>query len=287
VLEYTLKAPDPQYTMNSPTNVILAIVSGQPAVPMRLYDGAIELNFPSVAYPNQAARAASVTGSTTPTLYAVGYGVYAFGVTHWGIRWFYDAASSAYEPVILLPAFGFQDAVAVDVNNNGIATGNSGVTPDFAGQHATCWFVEPTGYIYGSDLGLLPGATTSTAAAISNANIVVGTSGNRAFTCPVEPASQSAGTMTPLPPLSGDDSTSAIGITDSGEVVGVSTLSQNASESAAHGVIWRNGTPTALSDLVPEGWTIEEPVAVNAAGQIVAKAKVRSSTTYVVLTPKS
>ena len=77
------------------------------------------------------------------------------------------------------------------------------------------------------------------------------------------------GQIQQLPPFSGDLDGAATGINDSGQVVGISGICQNAvgNRSAIHAVLWQNGHPTDLGNLGGMAWNT--PMAINQRGQMV------------------
>ncbi len=72
-----------------------------------------------------------------------------------------------------------------------------------------------------------------------------------------------------LPPYPGDPDGAATGINDSGQVIGISGICQNAigNQSATHALLWQNGTPTNLGNLGGTAWNT--PMAINRRGDIV------------------
>jgi probable HAF family extracellular repeat protein len=72
-----------------------------------------------------------------------------------------------------------------------------------------------------------------------------------------------------LPPFPGDPDGAATGINDSGQVIGISGICQNAvgNQSAAHALLWQNGAPTNLGSLGGTAWNT--PMAINSRGDIV------------------
>ena len=77
------------------------------------------------------------------------------------------------------------------------------------------------------------------------------------------------GQKQPLHGYGSDPDSAATGINDSGQVVGISGICQNAvgNQSALHAVLWQNGTPTDLGNLGGYAW--HTPMAINNRGQIV------------------
>ncbi|MBA3913324.1 MAG: hypothetical protein H0X25_05600 [Acidobacteriales bacterium] len=75
--------------------------------------------------------------------------------------------------------------------------------------------------------------------------------------------------ITQLSPYTGDPDSAATGINDADQVVGISGTCSNAvgGFSAAHALLWRNGTVTNLGSLGGVAWNT--PAAINNHGQIV------------------
>jgi uncharacterized membrane protein len=99
-------------------------------------------------------------------------------------------------------------------------------------------------------LGALPGADSSAAARINNGGQVVGSSGGSAFLW-------QGGAMQNLGGLPGAASSSAFGINDLGQVVG---------GSGGHAVLWQSGTIQELA--TPSGHYGSSATAINNLGQI-------------------
>jgi probable HAF family extracellular repeat protein len=75
-----------------------------------------------------------------------------------------------------------------------------------------------------------------------------------------------------LPPLGNDPDSAATAINDSGQVVGISGICQNAvgAYSAKHAVLWEDGQPIDLGNIGGHGWNT--PTFINNHGQIVGFA---------------
>jgi probable HAF family extracellular repeat protein len=75
-----------------------------------------------------------------------------------------------------------------------------------------------------------------------------------------------------LHPLPGDTVSAATAINDRGQVVGISGICANAvgGFSAAHAVLWENGTPTDLGNIGGAAWNT--PMAINHRGEVVGFA---------------
>jgi probable HAF family extracellular repeat protein len=77
------------------------------------------------------------------------------------------------------------------------------------------------------------------------------------------------GKIEELPPLPGDSVSAATAINDKGQVVGISGICDNAVGrfSAAHAVLWDNGTVTDIGNLGGVAWNT--PMAINQRGTVV------------------
>ena len=114
-----------------------------------------------------------------------------------------------------------------------------------------------------TDLGTLPGSTSSTATAINNSGQVVGNSGNHAFFW-------DKGVMTDLGTLPGyTGSVVARAINDSGQVVGAS---------GNHAFLWENGAMRDLGAFSNPPQTCDSYTAygINSRGQVVGNANIGS-----------
>src|SRR5207244_10248449 len=123
-----------------------------------------------------------------------------------------------------------------------------------SGDHAFLW---QNGVM--TDLGTLPGSTSSTATAINNSGQVVGNSGNHAFFW-------DKGVMTDLGTLPGyTGSVVARAINDSGQVVGAS---------GNHAFLWENGAMRDLGAFSNPPQTCDSYTAygINSPGQVVGNA---------------
>jgi probable HAF family extracellular repeat protein len=125
-----------------------------------------------------------------------------------------------------------------------------------------------------TDLGVLPGMTSSAAEGINASGQVVGSSSNgsayRAFVW------TAANGMQALPTLGGCCS-QAFSINDAGEIVGTSTIAGN--EAVTHAVVWRNGVITDIQAPTfatgsSQAWNI------NNVGEVVGTYSDGSSRSY-------
>ncbi len=175
-----------------------------------------------------------------------------------------------------LGTLGGDYAKAQDMNGRGHVVGESATV----GQrtHAFLWqsqekyglWREPwsaTPYGTMTDLGVLPGYTGSTAAALNNHDQVVGISFDVVFD-PTPRILQRAflwekGLMQDLGALPGDSYSIAYDINDGGQIVGSSI----SASSVLRAVVWRNGRITELPK--PPGSTFALAMAINGAGEIV------------------
>lgn len=240
---------------------------------------------------------------------------------------------------------------ATGINNNGQVVGWASVDSTYQhafllnpggamvdlgspGQYSSANAINNLGQVVGSagsnaflrqangamvDLGMLPGATSSTAYAINNNSQVVGTSGWTAFIW-------NNGVMTNLGTLGGAKESCATGINDAGIVVGnlVTSTSQSrafrwqagamydlgslggfsyacdiddngkivgSSEISPGGIadayIWENGVMTDLNTLIEpgSGWRLCEARSINSTGQIVGTARYGDETRAFLLNP--
>ena len=144
---------------------------------------------------------------------------------------------------------------AVDINDRGVIVGNDTTSGTF---HAVVW---NDGEV--TDLGTLPGDTSSAARAINNVGQVVGESsgddGIHAFVW-------DDGEMIQLPGFL-ESSVWARGINNRGQIVGASYTDPNVMGGAARGVLWTNGVPTNLGTL--PGQPLSSAAAINDHGLIV------------------
>ena len=83
-----------------------------------------------------------------------------------------------------------------------------------------------------------------------------------------------------LPPLQGDSVSSATEINDKGQIVGISGACDRAVGrlSAAHAVIWEDGSPTDLGNIGGNAWNT--PMAINESGEVVGFANVAQGTPF-------
>jgi probable HAF family extracellular repeat protein len=134
-----------------------------------------------------------------------------------------------------------------------------------------------------SALAPLSGGHNSYASGINNRGQVVGWAENGVHetTCTPPQVLQfepviwgpKLGEITQLPPLSGDLDGAATAINDKGDVVGISGICDQAigRYTAAHAVIWQNGTPTNIGNF-DGGIAWNTPTAINSRGQVVGFA---------------
>jgi probable HAF family extracellular repeat protein len=143
------------------------------------------------------------------------------------------------------------------------------------GDHATLW---PAGG--GTDLGTLPGDTTSVAASINDSGQVVGTSTGAHPTAFV----WQNGTMKALPPLPGGNASSALSINRNGQIVGWSTDAGGVQRA----VRWTLTNTTNLEGLITvsglgstPGETSSQAIAISDNAVIVGTAVTGNGTTTV------
>src|SRR5579863_5797100 len=174
----------------------------------------------------------------------------------------------------LEPLQGDTVSIALWINDKGEAVGISGtcantVVPPIAyGPHAVLWDREARPH----DLGNLGSTAVNAALSINNRGQVVGASsptdqstafnGNLAFLWIREKG------MQPLMPLPGDVASAAEAINDAGEIAGLSVDP----DGNTNVVIWQNGSPAKLSDLVVGESPFDAllfTTGINDAGEIV------------------
>ncbi len=171
------------------------------------------------------------------------------------------------------PGHGELQSDALGINSAGVVVGNSTLS---SGQTvAALWHgTTPTA------LGAVPGAIYSSAVAINAAGTIIGDA--------ILPNLTSVAVVwhglnaTPLSLLPGTTQDYALAINSAGVIVG---------EDGGDATVWRNGKPvnlnTEFASQLPAGFTLEEALGINDAGQIVADAfdsKTNAAITFV-LTP--
>ena len=162
------------------------------------------------------------------------------------------------------------------------------------GTHAALWNGATI-----TDLGVLPGATSSSAAAINAAGHVAGTSGRpncEGYNCSPAGFSHafsytSSGGLVDLGTLGGVVST-ALGIDALDEVVGSSTATGTTVPNPGHvdpnrlAFLYTGGQMIDLNTRISAtGWTLKEATGINAKGQIVGNGVLNGTILGFVLTP--
>jgi uncharacterized membrane protein len=170
-----------------------------------------------------------------------------------------------------IPANGDLEGAAFGINDKGQVVGRSGSCVPFSPisqtylnpGHALIW--EKGGF---TDLGTLPGQAGNQAVSINNRGQVVGSSGVYGFLW-----SRATG-MQPLLPVSGDFLSSAIGINETGDAIGISI---DATFTTLSAVIWEAGssTPVNLNDRLVDnaGLYLQLAEGINSRGEIVGFAQ--------------
>jgi probable HAF family extracellular repeat protein len=177
---------------------------------------------------------------------------------------------------------GGLNSVATAVNNAGQIAGYSSFGGQQINWHA-CWWPNPNGVIP-TDLGTLPGFTYSEALGINLHGAVVGAASN-STTVHAFLWTASAG-MKDLGLLSKTLWTTAMGINDSGEVVGVGYPPNG---NPYHAFVWTPaGGMKDLNLLIPSGtgWTLVWASAVNAQGRITGFGMLHGQSHGFLLTPR-
>lgn len=172
-----------------------------------------------------------------------------------------------------------------DITDDGVIVGGFYV----AGQESG-FILQPGGEL--TIIPPIPGGFSSGARAVNDANVVAG---RGRILNPDDPDSPvglargfvwSAGRFTVFEPLAGHNLTAASDVNNDGVVVGLSACTDD-SPPVSVAVVWHNGVPTILNDVVP--WdldlSIESARAINDQGQIVGTARSWRGTTAVLLTP--
>ena len=202
---------------------------------------------------NSAALGINSSGVVTGySALALGYATYYYGFT--------------YQDAWMSPIKGMSKSLAI--NDLGQVVGYTDTT-----NHAILY--QDRHY---TDLGTLPGGTTSYAYGINNLTQVVGYSYGHAFLW-------DAGAMTDLGTLGGANSYGTA-INDAGQIVGYSNPT---SSYTYHAFIYQDGVMSDLNALVPEGtgWNLTNAQAINSVGQIVGYGTINGQTHAFLLTPDS
>jgi probable HAF family extracellular repeat protein len=233
------------------------------------------------------------TKTALPTL--GGYNGYAAGMNNagqvagWAETTYRDPTCVGYQVLQFLPVIygpdtsriqrlptypGDPDGSATDVNDEGDVVGISGIcyqaVGSFSAAHALLWH---DGNVI--NLGSLGGVAWNTPQAINNDDVVVGFSdlpGDQDGTPNFHAFVWTAQTgMKDLHTLPGDAISQAAGINDRGQIVGVSYAAGFANPRA---VLWQNGTPINLNDLIPSDSNLDLLSAndINDEGEITGQA---------------
>ncbi|MDQ4128137.1 MAG: Ig-like domain-containing protein [Actinomycetota bacterium] len=124
-----------------------------------------------------------------------------------------------------------------------------------------------------TDLGTLPGASSSGAEAINDSGQVVGWSGTHPGAGDTRGFLWQDGAMTDLGSLGGGDYSRAFDVNGSGQVVGDSSYPVDTSGNGPTKAFrWQNGTMTDLGSLLPEPYEESHAYATNGSGQVVGKS---------------
>jgi probable HAF family extracellular repeat protein len=163
----------------------------------------------------------------------------------------------------LLP--GDRSGTAGDINHNGQVVGTSGVgaASFLTGPNPPRAFLWQNGET--ADLGTLPGYESSSAVAINDSGLIVGTvrldKTNR--NAPSRAVLWHNGQITDLGTLPGDMTSRAVDINARGQVLGVSDM--DLSDEHQHVFLWENGQMRSLGDF--------SPARINSHGQVVGSTR--------------
>ena len=174
---------------------------------------------------------------------------------------------SGHQQIPLKIPQGYRNSFAYSINDkrNAVGWANTTLNPvdSLSITHAFLFAHDQA-----TDLGTL-GGSSSRAYAINNRDMIVGVS---------ELANQQQqafryvdGKMSPLAPLPGGQSSVAFAVNDQGTVVGGSEVPHTESvKVAVHAVLWRNGVPSDIGVLRPNGNSVAH--AINNHDEVVGTA---------------
>jgi probable HAF family extracellular repeat protein len=162
---------------------------------------------------------------------------------------------------------GYQNSFAYSINDkkNSVGWANTTLNPvdSFSITHAFLFTHDQA-----TDLGTL-GGNWSRAYAINNQDVIIGIS--ELVNKQQEAFWYVDGKMSPLAPLAGGESSVAFAVNDRGTVVGGSEVPHtNSVKVAVHAVLWRNGVPTDIGVLQPNGSSVAH--AINNHDEVVGTA---------------
>ena len=179
-------------------------------------------------------------------------------------------------PMVDLTSLGGREDFAFDVNNSGQVAGSAQL-PGSTASHAVVW---SSGSNTVQDLGTLPGGLHSSAQFITDSGQVVGFA-TRADGMPRVFSWTSGTGMVDIGDLGANEAT-ALGISESGFVVGTSILPPNpdTGEQTRHAFLWAPGE--AMIDLGALGTLFSEAKAVNDDGLVVGNSAVGTSESFAV-----
>lgn len=201
--------------------------------------------------------------------------------------WTYQiGVSKALQP---LPTLGGFNSAAAAVNDAGVVVGSANVAGPYAAggaQHAAMW---NQGVV--TDLGTLVPANVdanSAATAISSNGLIAGSS--MAADGVVHAFLYANGHMNDLGLLAGTNMTAATGVNAAGVVVGTANIPRldyrgrpQPGKGTLVTFVYRNGTMTNLTALLPAGWVMRRVAAINDAGQIAGTASAPDGMQHAVL----
>ena len=167
-----------------------------------------------------------------------------------------------------------QEWPAEYINRAGVIVGSE-VNPTLGSETGAIWYGTASNTAV-LDVGLPPGEASSHLMKINNVGQAVGYSNDDAV-------SYTNGVLQALPTLGGSQA-AALGINDSGQVVGWANTTGN---SAIHAFLYQHSAIQDLNGLVSpdSGWVLTSAPAINARGQILANGTHRGQVRAALLTP--
>lgn len=178
----------------------------------------------------------------------------------------------------LAPLAGGTRSAAFGLNDSGLVVGSSASAS--SAQRAVKW-ESPAA----TDLGTLPGGTTSTesvATAVNAGGVIVGWSIDPS-TSQTHAVKWTAGAIADLGVIAGGGWSEAHAVNTAGDVVGWS----RGADFFPHAVLWRGTTLIDLNSRIPAGslWTLNKAYGINDSGQIVGVGRFGGMDRAFLLTP--